>query len=187
MTSFKPRTLLWLCTAALLPAIAACDGGSPATTDKPVSEIASPAPAVPADLFLAQAPAEARGVGAVKADPQASGEVVVYGRIGGRVEPFVSGMAIFLLADTEMEACNEKGNDHCATPWDYCCEPRESLLAKTATIQVVGNDGKPLRVDLSGRHGLDPLREIVVRGEIAQREGDALVINATGIYVKPKG
>jgi len=144
------------------------------------------AAALPANLFVQSLPDGARSVAEIKADADATGEVLVRGRIGGRVEPFVDGAAVFLLADASMKSCDELHGDSCLTPWDYCCEPRESLVAKTATVQVVGADGKPLRRSLKGQHGLAPLASITVAGEIAQRDGSGiLVINAHRIHVKP--
>ena len=101
--------------------------------------------------------------------------------------PFVNGAAVFLLADASMKSCDELHGDGCRTPWDYCCEPRESLAAKIATIQIIDADGRPLRMSLTGRHGLAPLAEITVLGEIAQRsDSGTLVINARKIHVKAR-
>ncbi|UCF32965.1 MAG: hypothetical protein JSV78_11600 [Phycisphaerales bacterium] len=142
------------------------------------------APVLPENLFVQEAPAGARDVTDVKADKSATAEVVVHGRIGGRKEPFVDGAAMFMLADVNMRPCNELHGDRCPTPWDYCCEPRESLVAKVATIQVIGADGRPLRINLKGKHGLEPLAELTVAGEVAQRdEHGTLVINAREIHV----
>lgn len=148
----------------------------------------APIAALPPDLFASTPPEGARPVAAVKAEPPAGGEVVVEGRIGGRAEPFVKSAAVFVLADSSMKACNELHGDSCTTPWDYCCEPRESLAAKTATIQVVDSAGKPLAVDLQGKNGLEPLARVVIAGRV-QQGGDpgALVINAQRIYVEPRG
>ena len=141
---------------------------------------------LPASLFVDDAPSGGRGVAEIKADATATGEVVVEGRIGGRVQPFVEGVAVFLLADTGMKTCSEIHGDSCKTPWDYCCEPRASLAAKTATIQIVDAAGKPLRLDLSGKQGLSPLARLTVAGEIASRDGGTLVINARTIHVAEK-
>jgi hypothetical protein len=138
-----------------------------------------------AGLFVDQAPPNGRSVADLKADTNASGQVVVHGRIGGRVNPFVDGAAVFLLADSSMKSCDELHGDSCKTPWDYCCEPRESLAANTATIQVVDANGKPLRIDLEGQAGMSPLAKLTIAGEIAQRDGGTLVINARRIYVEP--
>jgi hypothetical protein len=166
--------------------IAGCErepADAPSEADKGTT--ADRAASLPADLFLALAPDGARGVGELKADDSVTGAVVVRGRIGGRVEPFVKGSAVFLLADADMKDCSQLHGDTCPRPWDYCCEPKDSLLANTATVQVVGDDGQPLRIDLAGRQGLEPLREIVVTGDVASRAGGSLVINARGIYVSP--
>jgi hypothetical protein len=123
-------------------------------------------------------------VAELKADNTETGEVILHGRIGGRAEPFVKGAAVFLLADTSMKACNELHGDACKTPWDYCCEPRESLASKILTIQIVGPDGRPLRLGLRGMHGLEPLTRLTIAGEIADRaDGGVLIVNARKIHV----
>jgi hypothetical protein len=163
--------------------------------DRPADKAAAPAAkeaqsadVLPANLFLSSPPEGARGVGEVKADPTAKDAVVIHGRIGGRKEPFLEGSAMFLLVDSKIKTCFELHGKGCPTPWDYCCEPKDALLANTATVQVVGADGRPLRLGLAGISGLDPTREVVVTGTIAPRENtDTLVINAVGIYVTPAG
>jgi len=166
---------------------AGCKKDAEKETAKPASK-PSATVALPDDLFLDTEPESARSVADVKADEDANGEVVVFGRIGGRREPFVEGSAMFLLADAEMKSCDELHGDACKTPWDYCCEPKDSLLSKTATVQVVDENGKPLRTELKGKHGLEPLKHVVIAGKVSQRgEGGSLVIDAEGIYVKPTG
>lgn len=145
---------------------------------------AATADSLPPGLFREQEPAGARGVAAVTKEAKASGEVVVRGRIGGRVEPFVEGRAMFMVADVSLPTCKELHGDSCPTPWDYCCEAKDALLASTATVQVVGPEGRPLKIGLRGQHGLEPLAEVVVVGRVATPEGGgALVINAREIYV----
>jgi len=137
---------------------------------------------LPPGLLLSTEPSNALGVKDAKASSDE--ELVVRGRIGGRVDPFVAGSAIFLLVDKSLKMCNERHGDGCRTPWDYCCEPREDLIAGMAMVQVVGDDGRPLNVGLRGRSGLEPGAEVVVVGRRApEQEPGALVINARGIYV----
>jgi hypothetical protein len=168
--------------------IAGCGGDTESSKRSDVTSAARPVTALPADLFAARASAGARNVEDIKKDATATGEVVVRGRIGGRASPFVEGMAVFILADASMKSCDELHGDTCKTPWDYCCEPRDSVAARTATIQVVDAAGKPLRVDLEGKHGMDPLAVLTIVGDVAIRdEGGALVINARKIHVaQPK-
>jgi len=156
------------------------------TAGRPTAQKA--AAELPDTLFVELAPDGARSIAEVKADTEASGKIVVKGRIGGRKNLFVDGAAIFLLADTSMKSCSDIDKDKCATPWDYCCEPPDSLNAKVATVQIIGDDGRPLRVDVQGRNGLKPLATIVVSGEIVRQSGSgALVINAEHIHVESEG
>lgn len=139
-----------------------------------------------AKYFAETRPDGARGVAEIKADAEGPDEVVVVGRIGGRVQPFLEGAAVFLLADLGMKHCGEIHGDTCPQPWDYCCEPKDSLMKNTATIQLVDDSGRPLKVDVKEKHGLEPLRILTIKGKVAQREaGGALVINAEKIYVEP--
>ena len=182
------RTRVFTATACLGLALTACEQEQAATETPAATSAKTTLSALPAGLFVSTPPAGARGVGEVKADATATGEVVIHGRLGGRKEAFVNGVAVFLLADASMKSCNELHADSCPTPWDYCCEPRESLSAKTATIQVVGPDGKPVRTSLEGQHGLTPLTEVTVAGTVALRDdAGTLVINANRIHVKADG
>ena len=183
----KTRTYgLVLAVAVGSLVIMGCSGDSGESKADGATSGQRQAATLPSDLFVDQAPPDARSVADLKADTSATGEVVVYGRVGGRVKPFVDHAAVFLLADTSMKSCDQLHGDACTTPWDYCCEPRDSLTAKTATIQILGDDGKPLRVDLNGQAGISPLAELTIAGEIAQRDGGSLVINARKIHVTPR-
>ncbi len=171
------------CWRALLLSSAMIGGGCERTAAPPGASAggAAAGTTLPAELFVSQAPAGARSVAEVRADPSLTGEVVVQGRVGGRQEPFVDGAAVFLLADAGMKSCRELHGDSCKTPWDYCCEPPEALAARIATIQVVGSDGKPLRADLKGK--IQPLALLTLSGTVARRDAGTLVINATRIHV----
>ncbi len=149
----------------------------------PASATPGDTAALPPDLFLNSAPGNALSVREAKANNASGGELIVRGRIGGRRDPFVTGSAVFLLVDKALPTCTERHGDGCRTPWDYCCEPADELRAATATVQVVDNDGNPLKVELRGRTGLEPGAEVIVVGHRADADGgDGLVINATGIY-----
>jgi hypothetical protein len=158
------------------------------TTPSPAKSTPKAAAAVlPDTLWAKAAPSGARGVAEIKADATATGEVVVKGRLGGRVDPFVQGAAVFLLTDLKVKHCGELHGDACKTPWDYCCEPKESLAASRATIQIVDANGKPFLVNLKGQHGLDPLAILTIAGDVTSRDaGGTIVINARSIYVHPE-
>jgi hypothetical protein len=142
----------------------------------------APAEAIPAGLILAQAPEKATDVLALK-QAKAGDEVVLHGKVGGRVAPFVDGRAVFQVVDATLQSCKDIPGDTCATPWDYCCDP--DINKKSASIQVVGADGKPLRANLKGVGGLKELSDVTIKGTVAQAgEAGPVIVNATGIYVK---
>ncbi len=171
-------------TVALLTA---CGGGGTEQagnsngTDKPVEKTSG----LPANLFLSAPPDNVMALGAVKQDAAIGDEVVFEGRIGGRGEPFVDGRATFLIADSSLKICSEIPGDTCKKPWDYCCEPRDNLLANTATVQIVDGEGNPLKLSLKGEQGLTETATVVVTGKVTAKDAaGTFVIDATGLYVR---
>lgn len=173
-----------------LLAIVALTTLSLAACDKPAATTSKPQPAtttavIPAIVFLAAAPADAKEVKAAKTDAKVGDTVTIHGRIGGSHEPFVDGRAIFTLIDMELPPCNANPDDTCKTPWDYCCESKSDIAAAAATIQLVDDAGAPLKAALKGAGNLKELDELIVVGKVAQAEpGKLLVVNAQGIYRK---
>jgi len=164
-----------LLTAVLL---GGCDKSQPA--DKPAT-----AP-LPEELFLGAAPDDPRPIHELKQSTEPGDEVTVRAVIGGRVDPIVRGRASATIVDAEVNNTCLIGDDHCKTPWDYCCEPRERVTANMATLQVVDADGRVVEADLASR--LPPLSTVVARGIVGPRPtSEALTINATGVYVETRG
>jgi hypothetical protein len=164
--------------------LAACDSKPPAPKAD-ANGGKSAAVELPATLFVEAVPAEAVELAAAKTTAKAGDTVVVHGRIGGSRDPFIEDRAIFTLADMSMKTCSERHGDGCKTPWDYCCEPSEAVVANTATVQVVDAQGKVLKAGLNGAGGLKPMVEVVVKGRVSQKPDDKiLVIDAAVIYVK---
>ena len=182
------RTLITSTLLLNLAILAGCDQSAQSPPPaKPAASAASPpaAPdsALPPGLWLSAEPADAKPVGEIKKNAAAGQDVVLFGRIGGSRDPFVSGRAMFTLVDRSVPSCTDRHGDGCPTPWDYCCEPRENLLANTVTIQVLGADGKPARVALADSYNLKPLAEVTVTGKVSSA-GANVVIDAHGIFVK---
>lgn len=148
------------------------------------SPASSTAANLPEGLFLAAAPSEAMSLLQAKTSASVGEQVAFEARIGGRVEPFAEGSAVFLVADRSIPTCTELHGHGCPTPWDYCCEPKDNLLKNMATVQIVDEAGRPLRGTVKGVGSLDPMAEIVVVGTVSQSEGPAFVVNASQIYVK---
>ena len=159
--------------------------------DKPAAKSdqatqASASDTLPADLFAKEPIPDATDLLTMKMQADDGAEVLVVAKVGGRAEPFVEGRAAMAVIDPKVKSCKDLPGDACKTPWDYCCEPKENIILNSATVQVVGADGNPLRTTLKGAHGLKPLDEVIVHG-VAKRspDGKAIVINARRIYVKP--
>ncbi|MDP1661918.1 MAG: hypothetical protein Q8L55_08370 [Phycisphaerales bacterium] len=177
---FRTATLLTL--AAVLASTSACSKSDAPT--KPAAK-AAVAP-LPGSYFLAEAPADAKDIRAAKRSLKAGDKVVLIGRIGGSEDPFVPERAIFTLVDKAMKTCDEGSDmDTCKTPWDYCCDPREQITANSAVVQIVGPDGQPLKAVLNGVKGLKPQATVTVVGTVSKAEGQNVVVNATGLFVKP--
>lgn len=175
-------TLLAGVTAALVLS-SGCDskGGQKGET---ASAGQSPA-TLPAGTLLTQAPEGAVNVAEAKSTAQKGDRITVRGRIGGKVKPFVEDRAIFQLVDVSIPTCIDKHGDGCPTPWDYCCEPKDQVTAKSATVQLTGADGKPLAMNLNGVSGIKPMATVVVRGLVADKPNDTvMVINAESLYVE---
>ncbi len=140
---------------------------------------------IPASLFLKEKPKDAKDVREAKKSAKVDEKIVLTGRIGGRKEPFTAKRAVFTFVDPSVKACSEEPDDKCTTPWDFCCESKESLMASMATVQIVGPDGKPLKVTAEGAGGMKPLSKVTVVGKVKSlgKEGE-LVVLATGIFVE---
>jgi hypothetical protein len=172
---------LALALAASGLALAACDKKPSATPP------AAPASAaLPANLILAAAPDHAQSIVEAKAAAKPGDTVTIHGRLGGSEDPFINHRAIFTLVDTALPACSDTPGDACTSPWDYCCEDATDLARKTATVQIVGPDGQPLKMDVKGAAGLEPLAEVFVVGTVRPRDNqDVLVVDATGVFARP--
>lgn len=174
-------TLSALAATALLLSLAGCTETN--STDS--STTSSSAASLPQTLFASASPSGATGVADAKAAAKQGDRVVFEGRVGGRKDPFIANRAVFYVADASLLSCAEMEEDHCPTPWDYCCEPPDNLLAHLATVQVVDDAGQPLKVSLEKQGGLEPLKTVVIVGTVDQTdESGAFVVNAESIFVK---
>lgn len=166
----------------LIPLVLACLATLTLTgCDKPTSSLGV-APSDHSTWLLTEAPTDAKPVGEIKPTAAEGDRVVLRARIGGRANPITPGAAVFIVIDPSVPSCDQIPGDTCPTPWDYCCEPRESLNANSATIQLVDADGNPIQADLTAA-GLKPLDEVIIIGTVAARPSEqVLIIRATGIH-----
>jgi hypothetical protein len=174
MTLYFSRLVPALLLGAVL--LVGCGPG-----ESQVPENGSPA----ADLkyLLTTEPAGAQDVKEALDSAQDGDEVVVVGRVGGEMEPWVPGLAAFNVADLSLKPCNEIEGDNCPTPWDYCCEP--DLAAKRTLVKVVDAGGKVVATDAKQLLNLTELQTVVIQGTARRDDAGNLSLLATGIYVRP--
>lgn len=144
---------------------------------------AKPAGTLPDGFFLEKQPDAVRYVEEVKSSAKPGDKVVIRGRIGGNVTPFVDGRAVFTIVGNGIQACSDKKEKCCETPWDYCCDTPDTIARHSATIQVADDKGLPLRVGMKGQHGLKELSDVIVVGTIKEAGEKILIVSATGLFV----
>jgi hypothetical protein len=133
--------------------------------------------------LLTEEPAGAADVIAVRNDAKDQDDVVVVGRIGGRVNPWIADSAAFSIVDRSLKPCSDIPGDTCETPWDFCCDSR--LPQSTLLVMLYDSDNKLVRGDARRLLGVKELDTVVVRGK-AKRDRDGNVsIVASKLYVVP--
>ena len=85
------------------------------------------------------------------------------------------------LVDHTLPDCTALGgDDHCKTPWDYCCQSPEDMARGSATVEFHSGD-KPIAGTAQGFHGIDHLSEVVVAGTLEIDEHGNLRVVATSV------
>lgn len=126
------------------------------------------------------APTESVSIKEAKAQAAEGDTISLTGVIGGNLDGGISAESgLFLMVDESIPSCDDLPDDHCKTPWDYCCEPRENLMAGMATVRVVDADGNPIPLD-----GLKPLDKVTVSGTVGARPDEkVLTVTASSVYI----
>jgi hypothetical protein len=133
--------------------------------------------------ILSSEPDGAVDVIAAREDAENDADIVVVGRIGGQVDPWVEGLAAFTIVDESLADCSQIEGDSCPTPWDYCCA---SGVAEARTlVKFVDESGEVVETDAKELLGLTELQTVVVQGK-AQVDADGnLTILASKVFVRP--
>lgn len=137
-----------------------------------------------AKLLLAEAPSASEDVIAARASAKDGDDVSIEGRIGGAVDPWVDGRAVFTIVDRTLIPCNERLGDNCKTPWDYCCDT-DRLSKSIVTVKFVDEEGRTVPTDARKLLGVKELETVVVKGKAKRDDEGNLTVLATGLYVKP--
>jgi hypothetical protein len=137
-----------------------------------------------AKYLVEREPADAQGVGdALKASDEEA-EVTVVGRIGGEEHPIIEGLAAFTIVDTSLKACSDIPGDNCEKPWDYCCEPRESLKANSVAVKFTDEKGSVVPVDARELFDVKPLQTVVLKGKLQKDKSGKTALIAEKMYVR---
>lgn len=144
-------------TLLLLPLLllAACGGpdATPQTgasngasgTSSSSTEVSAP------DVLLAADLPDAVGVVAAK-QVEPDSPVSVFGRVQRTAK------GVFVLVDDEaVKYCGQGDatDDHCPTPWDYCCEDPDAVRESTLVVEAYDAAGEPVSKDALGIRPLD--------------------------------
>lgn len=170
-TTMKLTTPLLL----TLPLLVTACGGEVAAPDAEEPAGAT----LPESYYAPDAPADAVDVTTLRS--LESGAQVA---VRGEVKDFVDGYAAFSLADHALTNCAEMGDDdHCATPWDFCCEDPAALKRGVASVEF-RDGGQPVAGSVQGFHGVDHLTDVVVTGELQIDDAGNLLVIASALHVE---
>lgn len=159
--------------------LASCGSDEPAND----SQASVVDPAVDA-VFLDAKPEGAISVLEARKSAKPGDTVTISGKIAGTMNPFTEGYASFVLADRTLETCDLIPGDECPTPWDACCVEPGVIKASRLTLQIVGDDGRPVAASVKGAHGLAELAPLVVTGTVAEGSTEEnLIVNLSGLFV----
>ncbi|MGZ0163971.1 MAG: hypothetical protein ACKVII_08635 [Planctomycetales bacterium] len=175
-TCLKPIVIL----ASLLLA-AGCAGEASTTTSTTTD---STRPTIDGSKYLlTEEPTEVATVIEAREQSEDGEDIVLVGRIGGSVNPWIEGRAAFSIVDPTLKACSDIPGDECKIPWDYCCETHK-LPTSTALVKFVDDDGRPLKADARELLSLKELQTVVVRGKAKRDEAGNLTVLASGLFVR---
>jgi len=140
------------------------------------------APKADAAQLLKKEPKGAVDVLALRKDVKDQQDVVVVGRIGGRVNPWVKGTAVFPIVDRSLKACNEIPGDTCKTPWDFCCET--NVPKATVLVMFVDENGKVIKQDPREMFHVKELQTVVIQGKAKRDKAGNVTILASTIHIR---
>lgn len=135
--------------------------------------------------LLSSEPKDPASVIHLREEAATDDEVLLVGCIGGSTNPWIEGRAAFTIVDLSLKSCNDKLEDRCPTPWDYCCET-DKLPTAGALIKFVDDAGKVLKADPKTLFGVKELSTVIIKGSAKRDDADNLTVLASGIFVKKK-
>ncbi len=140
----------------------------------------APSPVDGSKFLLATEPDNAREIIEARASAEKDKPIVVVGRIGGSVMPWIKDRAAFSIVDRSISSCLKTG-DSCKTPWDYCCET-DRLPTGMVLVKFLDESDKLIPTDARALLGVKELDTVVVEGAAKRDDAGNLTIVASGLY-----
>jgi hypothetical protein len=134
-------------------------------------------------FLLDKEPKGAVDVLALRKEAKDQQDIAVVGRIGGRRNPWVKGMAAFPIVDRSLTPCNEIEGDTCSTPWDYCCET--DLPKATVLVTFTDQGGKIIKQDARELLRVKELQTVVITGKAKRDKAGNVTVLASKLYIRP--
>lgn len=138
-------------------------------------------------FILASEPEGAQNVIAVRESSKDADRIVITGRIGGSLNPWVDGRAAFSIVDPSLLACSDDKADgepcSCTTPWDYCCET-DKLPTAMVLVTFVEPDGTVVKQGAQELFDIKELQTVVIEGTAKRDDSGNLTVLATGMFVR---
>ncbi len=176
------KNLLVLCGLSLILGIGlGCSSNEPNAAQTNAIQLDS------GPYLLASAPEKSLGVREARESVDDQEEIIVVGRIGGALNPWVDDRAAFQIVDTSLKACSddkpEGAHTSCPTPWDYCCET-DKLPTSMALVQFADQKGNVLKQDARSLFDLVELQTVVIQGVAKRDDAGNLTIVAEKMFVQ---
>lgn len=181
MKNCNPNLLLLSLVSGLL-AFPGCTQESSTTSTSSTSA----ASADGSKYLLNEEPDGAQDVIKVRKAARDGDDVVIVGRIGGRLNPWIENRAAFFIVDGSLKACSDIEGDNCKTPWDYCCETSKRKTSSSVLVKVVDESGDVVKTDAKQLLMVKELSTVIVTGKANRNDAGNLTVLATGVYVKKK-
>ena len=165
-----------LLAAALLCSVAALAAGCGKAS--PVAEATPVRRSTFKNYVLAAEPQGAVGVVTAREEAQDDKTLVVVGRVGGGIKPWVEGRAAFIMVDAAAAVtCDDSCPDGCS------CHAKE-LADATTLVKFVDQDGRTLEVDSRELLGIKEAEMVVVRGKAKRDQDGNLTLLADGLFIR---
>ena len=145
---------------------------------------------IPTSFFTGDRPDNVKDLVEVKKTAKKGDVVTFLARIGGRKNAsFLPTLAMMIVADPSLRSCEimSDGEDHCATPEDYCCEDPSLISQGLGTIRFMDSSGNVYPFSVKGEHGMEILKYVVIDGTVVDINDNGLfIVDANRVWVGGK-